>query len=61
MHLRYSSAPLVVRIIRLPIVWFKARSPFVLKHTTSYALFHFPRAISIEQRFFVKRLLKVKR
>ncbi len=26
---------LVVRINRLTIVWFKARSPFVLKHTTS--------------------------
>ncbi len=26
---------LVVKINRLTIVWFKARSPFVLKHTTS--------------------------
>ncbi len=29
---------LVVKINHLTIVWFKARSPFVLKHTTSFLI-----------------------
>ncbi len=38
---------LVVKINHLTIVWFKARSPFVLKHTTSYTyniypILHYP-------------------
>ncbi len=32
---------LVVKINRLTIVWFKARSPFVLKHTTSYYYYYY--------------------